>query len=348
MNKINIQEITDLIASQSGQTKKFSEQFLRELVDVIGEYLQKDGIVKVKGLGTFKVIRVEERKSVDVATGNEIILPSHNKVQFIPEEGVKQRVNAPYAHLSTTTDEVNMPSDDKIQGEALKEELKEREKIEESEEREGKEDEGVKPLETETSNENECDGELGKRKGINPWWIVLIVINILLIAILCTSQYWKPYTDKWFAEEDEEFYPVAVAVDESAYEDVKTYEEPVAEDTVAVMADSTLIAYQDSVSQAETQQKFDIRSYTRKMAAEAPVREVVTVIDGSRLTMVAYRAYGSKDFWVYVYDANRDVLRSPSGVNKGMELKIADLPPELTDPDSPEALEFARELAQKY
>ncbi len=340
MDKINIQEIIDLIASQSGQTKKFSEQFLRELVDVIGEYLQKDGIVKVKGLGTFKVMRVEERKSVDVATGNEIILPSHNKVQFVPEEGVKQQVNAPYAHLSTTTEEerrnenswssesrenlFSMPSDENIhKTEFCKEEGEEKEEREESK-------------------------ELEERKGLNPWWIVLIVINILLIAILCTSQYWKPYTDKWFADESDEFYPETVAADESAYEEVNVSEEPVAADTVAVMVDSTLLAYQDSVSNAEVSAKFDIHTYTRKMAAEAPVREVVTVIDGSRLTMVAYRAYGSKDFWVYVYDANRDVLRSPSGVNKGMELKIADLPPELTDPDSPEALEFARELAQKY
>lgn len=315
MDKINIQEIIDLIASQSGQTKKFSEQFLRELVDVISEYLQKDGIVKVKGLGTFKVIRVEERKSVDVATGNEIILPSHNKVQFVPEEGVKQQVNAPYAHLSTTTEE---------------------------------ERRNENSWSSEEGEEQEESEELEERKGLNPWWIVLIVINILLIAILCTSQYWKPYTDKWFADESDEFYPETVAVDESAYEEANVSEEPVVEDTVAVMVDSTLLAYQDSVSNAEVSAKFDIHTYTRKMAAEAPVREVVTVIDGSRLTMVAYRAYGSKDFWVYVYDANRDVLRSPSGVNKGMELKIADLPPELTDPDSEEALEFARELAQKY
>lgn len=315
MEKISMQEISDLIASQSGQTKKFSEQFLRELVDVISEYLQKDGIVKVKGLGTFKVIRVEERKSVDVATGNEIILPSHNKVQFVPEEGVKQQVNAPYAHLSTTTEE---------------------------------ERRNENSWSSEEGEEQEESEELEERKGLNPWWIVLIVINILLIAILCTSQYWKPYTDKWFADESDEFYPETFAVDESAYEEANVSEEPVVEDTVAVMVDSTLLAYQDSVSNAEVSAKFDIHTYTRKMAAEAPVREAVTVIDGSRLTMVAYRAYGSKDFWVYVYDANRDVLRSPSGVNKGMELKIADLPPELTDPDSPEALEFARELAQKY
>ena len=102
MDKISIQELTDIIAQQTGQTKKFSEQFLRELVSVISEYLVNDGLVKVKGLGTFKVITVEERKSVDVTTGREIVLPAHSKVQFIPEESVKQTINEPYSHLETT------------------------------------------------------------------------------------------------------------------------------------------------------------------------------------------------------------------------------------------------------
>ena len=61
MDKISIQELTDIIAKQTGETKKFSEQFLRELVSVISEYLLRDGFVKVKGLGTFKII---DRKSV--------------------------------------------------------------------------------------------------------------------------------------------------------------------------------------------------------------------------------------------------------------------------------------------
>lgn len=311
MEKINIQEIVDLIASQTGQTKKFSEQFLRELVSVIGEYLQKDGIVKVKGLGTFKVIKVEERKSVDVASGNEIILPSHNKVQFTPEDAVKQQVNEPLSHLSTTTTSATKPSESE------------------------KPADEVKPS--------------GEKK--SHWWVVLIVLVALVVALFFTRPYWLPYVEKFVGIEPEQIETPVVEP------------EPVVEDTIeAFEVDSALLTYQDSVSSAEADafipdetevaepepEKFDIRSYKYKMAAEAPVREVVTVIDGSRLTMVAYRAYGSKDFWVYVYDANRDVLRRPSDVNKGMELKIADLPRELVDPDSEEALEFARELGKKY
>lgn len=339
MNKINIQEITELIASQTGQTKKFSEQFLRELVDVIGEYLQKDGIVKVKGLGTFKVIRVEERKSVDVATGNEIILPSHNKVQFIPEDGVKEQVNAPYSHLSTTfvgePKPESTPVEESTPAPAPVAEPAP-EPVKPSESAEPKEEPEQKPVQ---------EPEPEEEKGKHGWWIALLVLVTIVVALFFTRPYWLPYVEQW------------VGIKPAPVEEVAV--EPVTEDTVEAMVDSTLLMYQDSVSNAEAEafatedtvaapERFDIHTYNYRMAAEAPVREVVTVIDGSRLTMVAYRAYGSKDFWVYVYDANRDVLRRPSDVNKGMELKIADLPQELTDPDSPEAIEFARELGKKY
>ena len=99
--KISLQELTDTIAAQSGFSKRFTESFLRELVLVIQENLEKDGIVKVKGLGTFKLIWNESRKSVDVSTGDSIVLPGHYKVSFVAEATVKQQINAPYAHLGT-------------------------------------------------------------------------------------------------------------------------------------------------------------------------------------------------------------------------------------------------------
>ena len=99
--KISLQELTDTIAAQSGFSKRFTESFLRELVLVIQENLEKDGIVKVKGLGTFKLIWNESRKSVDVSTGDSIVLPGHYKVSFVADATVKQQINAPYAHLDT-------------------------------------------------------------------------------------------------------------------------------------------------------------------------------------------------------------------------------------------------------
>ncbi|MCQ2350635.1 MAG: HU family DNA-binding protein [Paludibacteraceae bacterium] len=318
MEKISIQEISEIVARESKQTKKFSEQFVRELVGVIAEYLQKDGIAKVKGLGTFKVIAVEERKSVDVASGNEIILPAHNKVQFTPESAVKEEVNKPFEHLQTTVLESPMS----IQ--------KEQAKKPEGTEVKRKEE---KPKEKLNTNSQKSSN----KKGLII--TLIVIINIILLCVLAYYAYQKeiisvPWLDK--GNDVEEVEPV---VAENPHSDIIAVP-----DTEIVAEDTTVVAEQ----QVEEPAKFDINSYNYKMAMDAPVREVVTVIDGSRLTMVAFRAYGSKDFWVYVYDANRDVLRRPSDIAKGMELKIADLPAELVDPNNPECIEKAKELAEKY
>lgn len=91
-----------------------------------------------------------------------------------------------------------------------------------------------------------------------------------------------------------------------------------------------------------------LENYTYQDALNAPVRDTVTVIDGSRLTMVAYRAFGHKAFWVYVYDANRNVLTSPNAVEKGMKLVIPDLPLSIVNPKSKLCIDKALELAKQY
>lgn len=390
MDKISIQELTDIIAQQTGQTKKFSEQFLRELVSVISEYLVNDGIVKVKGLGTFKVITVEERKSVDVTTGREIVLPAHSKVQFIPEDSVKQTINEPYSHLETTI--LDNPVDEKYSDAkpaapknkpvqkpkpAEPEKPSEPEKPKEQEKPKAEKPEPVKPAEPEQPEkpkvekpvkpepekepEYKSDSEEEENKGSNSiwWWLGAFVLIDLLLILYFTMPSWKPAIMGVFGSDDN---TEPVVVDTLSEEEELAKEQAYADSLLAI-ADSMLISYQDSVSNAiadeytsepvkepapakEPAITFD--NYDYKMAMNAPVREVVTVIDGSRLTMVAYRAYGHKDFWVYVYDANRDVLRRPSGIAKGMSLKIADLPAELVDPKSDEALAKAHELAKKY
>ncbi|MBP5318732.1 MAG: HU family DNA-binding protein, partial [Paludibacteraceae bacterium] len=112
--KITIQDIVDEVAAKGGFTKKYTEDFLRELVSVIEEYLNRDGLVKVKGLGTFKLLWNEERKSVNVMTQEEIVIPAHYKVSFTPETSVKERINEPYSHLSTmvhgTSDSASQPA----------------------------------------------------------------------------------------------------------------------------------------------------------------------------------------------------------------------------------------------
>ena len=118
----------------------------------------------------------------------------------------------------------------------------------------------------------------------------------------------------------------------------------------AVVVDTVEVAVEEVVESAPIVEEpvVTVDNYTPSIAKNAPTREVVTVIDGSRLTMVAYRAYGHKAFWVYVYDANRDRLKRPSDVEKGMQLRIPDLPKSLVNSKDQRCLDKAYELARIY
>lgn len=72
------------------------------------------------------------------------------------------------------------------------------------------------------------------------------------------------------------------------------------------------------------------------------------VVQGSRLTRIAERHYGAIEFWVYIYEANRDVLPTPAKIEPGIELKIPKLPAELVDKNNPKSIEYALKLQDKY
>ena len=99
--KKSLQDILGQIAEETGATKKLTENFLRTLFEITEEALQKDGIAKIPNLGTFKIIAIEERKSVNVQDGTEMVIPAHKKVSFTPEKNLKDDINKPYAHLET-------------------------------------------------------------------------------------------------------------------------------------------------------------------------------------------------------------------------------------------------------
>lgn len=100
-NKVTLQDLAEQLSNISGQSKKLSETFLRSLTEIIEEALEKDGIAKVKGLGTFKIIAIEERKSVSVTDGSAVVIPAHKKITFTPEKELKEAVNKPFEHLET-------------------------------------------------------------------------------------------------------------------------------------------------------------------------------------------------------------------------------------------------------
>lgn len=101
--KITISELSQLLSTNvSLINKKGWEDFLRIFFAQISEGLQAEGNVKIKGLGTFKVVTVDARKSKDVNTGENTIIPAHNKISFTPDSSLAETLNKPYAHFEPT------------------------------------------------------------------------------------------------------------------------------------------------------------------------------------------------------------------------------------------------------
>jgi nucleoid DNA-binding protein len=98
--KINLQELIILLAQKSGITKKESEVFLKEFFDIINEALLADRLIKVKNLGTFKLLLVNDRESVDVVTKERVLIPAHYKVNFSADNNLANAINEPFAFFN--------------------------------------------------------------------------------------------------------------------------------------------------------------------------------------------------------------------------------------------------------
>ena len=131
MGKIFMSDLADRLAEQAGMSKRDAQQFLSAVVETIQEGVNNDKIVKIKGLGTFKVIDVEARESVNVNTGERVTIDSHQKLTFTPDSAMKDLVNKPFSQFETVVLNDGVDFDD-VNTESV-EELKDTEKPEETE-----------------------------------------------------------------------------------------------------------------------------------------------------------------------------------------------------------------------
>lgn len=99
--RLNLQDLIELLAKKQEITKKEAETFLRELIDLISENIEKNEPVKIKDFGTFKLVKINARKSVDVNTGEAIEIPSHYRLNFLPEKTLKEAINRPFSHFES-------------------------------------------------------------------------------------------------------------------------------------------------------------------------------------------------------------------------------------------------------
>jgi nucleoid DNA-binding protein/LysM repeat protein len=101
MGKISIQDLSSVLVEKRGLTKKEASNFISEMFDIVQQELEKDKLVKIKGLGTFKIIDVDDRESVNVNTGERVLIEGHGKITFTPDSLMKELVNKPFSQFET-------------------------------------------------------------------------------------------------------------------------------------------------------------------------------------------------------------------------------------------------------
>ena len=101
MGRLTLNDLTKVLTAKNGLDKESAQTFLNAVFNTVMDGLQRDRQVKVKGLGTFKVVEVEARESVHINTGERLLISGHSKITFTPDTTMKELVNKPFSSFET-------------------------------------------------------------------------------------------------------------------------------------------------------------------------------------------------------------------------------------------------------
>ena len=101
MGKISIYDLADVLVERKKLDKRDAVAFVTAMFEIVRKHLEEDKLVKIKGFGTFKIIDVDDRESVNVNTGERVLIEGHGKITFIPDALMKELVNKPFSQFET-------------------------------------------------------------------------------------------------------------------------------------------------------------------------------------------------------------------------------------------------------
>ena len=234
--KINLSQLADLMSEAGGMSKVASEQFVKNFFDIISKGVLDEGIVKVKGFGTFKLLQMENRESVNVNTGERFTIEGHQKISFTPDAELKERINKPFSAFETVviTEEQSAELSDV---EITKEELPTAEsdneepvRIEEetgSVEAESAEAESVEPVVVNNPEAKEPQvKEITQKRGIRIFLkIVVYILSLILVACLALYLLWPIVGKALIKSYAEKTKPAVETVKPAARESLQVIEE---------------------------------------------------------------------------------------------------------------------------
>ena len=443
MVKLTNSNILSVFRKQMGISKADETAFVEAFQSIFEEALLRDKTLKISGLGTFKLIPVESRRSVNVNTGEEIEIAGHYKLTFTPDTALKDKVNEPLAHLETVEldadvvvehheeqpivsqqapvelPETILSQDDPLQKlteQALElkdiladiqalsvvesvssAQLDQPEQMDEPNSSDNSDlsdasnmsdstdkfdssnqpttsdnctdsNQSPQPIPTTESptqlepiSARDVVAEIN-REDIAPsskksklWVWLAVILGVSIIGLLV-------YQNRNFFALSEEVIVESPVIAEESIEPQLSISDTIAQSDSLLQSDSLDSQEVDLSDTTDTQlstldSQLDTTSilYSDKFSDVFNLKreytefiDTVTLNEGSRLTWISLKQYGHRDYWVYIYEANRDIVKNPNAIKVGTELRIPQLAPELIDATNPETIEYARYLHDIY
>ena len=337
--KLTWAELRKAVAQIANVSEQESEQFLNALVNATLSGLENDKQVKIKGIGTFALKAIAPRKSVNIATGEEFVIDGYNKLIFNAESMLKESVEKRMEHPKTETVMAEINNDpikklgeqadeivdilaelgQAVNTEAYPQPLPAEEPIEEVAE-EAIEEPVEEPIEEvveepieepveEPAKEEPTQEPTGKPTCKCHKWVCWVIGALLLLGIVGTGVYFRATLIQWW----------------QCMQDCQPTTEVVEE--VIEVKELTL---------AEKP-----REYVNFIGIERVGKD-------SRLAWIAYKYYAQKDLWVFIYEANRDIIKHPAQVREGQVIRIPELSEEYRNLYNPELKQLVDSLAVEY
>lgn len=310
-NKINLSQLAERMAQEAGMSKAAAEQFVKNFFDIISQNVLTEGIVKVKGFGTFKLIEMEDRESVNVNTGERFTIEGHQKIAFIPDADLKERVNKPFAAFETVpiTEEQAAVIDQMEESEKT-EEIK----LKTTDNMEKKETESKKEL-----NEKKADSKVEKEEktGCTGLKITIWILSIIAVLALIIFLLWPLIGGKILGRVDKKVEEkAAVTAPAPAPKPA-----PAASTATAKPAEAKFALTKED--EAKALPLFTIADTVNYKITGTMTTH--TMVKGDMLTTIALKYYGTKKLWPYIAKYNNIKSRSFKRLPVGYKVKVPKL-----------------------
>ena len=322
--KMTWTELRKAVAEMAGTSEQEATTFLNALVDAILVGLKEDQQVKVKGIGTFALKAMAARKSVNIATGEEFTIEGYNKLTFNAEaslkESVEKRLEAPQtaeAVKELTADPLKKLGEQAEEivdiladlGQAVSGSSAEVEESSEVQKVQEKEEEKVAVTEPTPVKVEVVDTPTAKTKKCNGiCWIILLVV---LLGVAGTGCYFRDTLQQWWQ----------------------------------CMQDCQQIVEEEEVQEIPVVQEIPLADQPREYVNFIGIERVG---QDSRLAWIAYKYYAQKDLWVFIYEANRDIIKDPTFIRPGQHIRIPELDEKYRNLYNPELRQLVDSLAAEY